>query len=152
MPSRAFFVAMLLLTTACASNPRPQTAPQSPTEFLDGYARQETTPGEERPPEPVTIGVFPTNSLAGISGATVRISYRIPRHPDNRRFRISWGDEGGEWGATEKSLDGADSPIAFDPFYINYLEPGSYTVTLTLIRMGEGGERTHRAVARFTVN
>ena len=123
----------LLFSISCSSNPKPQMAP------------------EEKPPEPTTIQASPSHALAGVVGATVRITYRIPRHPDNRRFRISWGDEGGEWGATEKSLDGADSPVAFDPFYINYLEPGSYTVTLTLIRSENGRERTYRAVARFTV-
>ena len=124
------------ISIACGSNPEPQVDPQSP---------------EERPPEPATIQASPSHSLAGISGATVRITYRIPRHPDNRRFRISWGDEGGEWGATEKSLDGENSPVAFDPFSIHYLGPGSYTVTLTLIRIENGKEKEYREIQKFTV-
>ena len=94
----------LLFAIGCGSNPKPQVTPQIP---------------EEKQPEPATIRVFPTHTLAaGVSGATVRVTYRIPRHLDNRRFRISWRDEGGEWGSTEKSLDGVDSPIAFNPFQI----------------------------------
>jgi hypothetical protein len=79
---RALFpLTALLFITACASNPKPQTAP--------GLQ-------EEKPPEKATINVYPRNSVAGIRGTTVRIEFRIERHPDNRSFLLEWGDEGGK--------------------------------------------------------
>lgn len=138
MTSRAvFLVAMLFLTTACASNPKPQTVPGMPKEV--------------KPPEPATISVYPGISAAGIKGATVRVEYRIERHPDNRSFYMNWADESGDWGGTGRSLDGENSEAAFNPIFLDRLYPGNYTVTLTLVRSENGKRREIRVRATFTI-
>lgn len=131
------FLLVLLFAIGCSSNPKPQVTPLSP---------------EEKPPEPVTLRVFPPNSLAGISGATIWIDYKITRHPDNRNYMVKWGDEGGEWGGTGRNLDGDNEPYTFPRIFVADLYAGQYEVRLTLIRIENGREKEYRALAKFSVH
>lgn len=131
-----FGISILLLTiSGCASNPKPQITPKQP---------------EERPPE-LVLKVYPTNLLAGISGATVRIEYRILPLSGNKSYRISWADEGGEWGAKGRDLDGENEPYVFPWIFVDRLSEGQYTVRLIVIRVERGEEKTHTISQNFTV-
>jgi len=121
------------ISTACSSNPKPQVGP------------------EEKPPEPITLKVYPTNSFAGTNGTTIRIEYRIAPHPGNRSYWISWSDEGGEWGGTGRSLDGDNEPYVFPQVFVSYLYAGQYEVRLILTRIENGKEKEYRAIQKFTV-
>jgi hypothetical protein len=134
-PKALLLVAALLFTTACASNPKPQTAPEPP---------------EERPEESV-VKVYPLNSLAGISGATVWIDYKIARHPDNRSYMVRWGDEGGLWGGTGRNLEGENEPYTFPRIFVDQLYVGSYEARLTVVRSENGKDKEYHTVQRFTV-
>lgn len=122
------------ISTACSSNPKPQVAP------------------EEKPPEPVFLKIYPPNSLAGINGATIWIDYRIYPHPDNRSYMVRWGDEGGEWGGTGRSLEGENEPYVFPRVWVERLYEGQYEVRLTLTRVENGREKEYRALAKFSVH
>ncbi|MBI2068909.1 MAG: hypothetical protein HYT67_02310 [Candidatus Yanofskybacteria bacterium] len=128
---------LLLFTIGCSSNPKLQVTPRSP--------------GEEKPPEPVALKVFPLISFAGISEVTIRIDYRIAPHPGNRSYWISWSDEGGEWGGTGRSLDGDNEPYVFPQVFVSYLYAGQYEIRLTLTRIENGKEKEYRAIQKFTV-
>ena len=128
---------LLLITTACASNPRPKVSP--------GQL-------EERPLEPATIEVYPLNSLAGVHGAIVWIDYTIARHPDNRRYLLRWGDELGPIGGTGKNLDGENEPYAFPRIYTSPLSAGQYSAELVVYRIENGKEKIYKAVQGFTIH
>ncbi len=131
-----FGISVLLLAIfGCASNPKSQTDPKQP---------------EERPPE-LVVKVYPTLTSAGISGATVRIEYRILPLPGNRSYRISWADEGGEWGAKGRDLDGENEPYIFPWIFVGNLFEGQYTVRLVVIRVENGEDKEHTVSQRFTV-
>lgn len=135
--ARSLSLFLLFSTSiACSSNPKPQVNPLSP---------------EEKLPEPITLRVFPPTSFAGVSGATVWIDYRIARHPDNRSYFINWGDEGGEWGGTGRSLEGDEEPYVFPRIFVQYLYEGRYEVRLTLKRIENGRAKEYRAIAKFSV-
>ena len=126
---------LLIMISGCASNPKCQTPPKQP---------------EERPPE-LVVKVYPTLTSAGISGATVRIEYRILPLPGNRSYRISWADEGGEWGAKGRDLDGENEPYIFPQLFVSNLFEGRYTVRLVLIRTENGEEKTYTSSQNFSV-
>ncbi len=128
--------AFLLFSIACSSNLRPQITPQVIQEY---------------PPKPVTLKIYPEMSLAGFKGATVRVEYRIARSPDNRSYSISWGDGGGQWGGTGKSLDGNDEPYVFPEIWIKELFEGQYEVCLTVVRIENGQEKEYHTVKKFFV-
>ena len=124
------------ISTACSSNPDPQVNPQTP---------------EEKPPEPITLKVTPQISMAGFQGATIRIDYRIARHPDNRSYRLTVGDEGSEIYGHERSLDGERERVQFNPIFIDNLYEGSYKAVLTLTRSEGGVEKKYIATKTFSV-
>ena len=131
-----FLCSFFSISIACSSNPKPQMNPLSP---------------EERPPEPVTLKVYPLTSFEGTNGATVWIDYKIARHPDNRIYFISWGDELGELGGTGRNLDGDKEPYTFPRIFIQYLYQGRYEIRLTLTRIENGRAKEYRASAKFSV-
>ena len=126
---------LLLAISGCASNPKSQTDPKQP---------------EERPPE-LVVKVYPTLTSAGISGATVRIEYRILPLPGNRSYRISWADEGGEWGAKRRDLDGENEPYIFPQIFVGNLFEGQYIVRLIVTREESGKEKEYTASQKFSV-
>ena len=91
-------------------------------------------------------------SAAGPRGATVQIAYTIARHPDNRRYYISWGDEYGPWGGKGESLNGTNAQVVFPHIFIDRLYEGNYTVVLQLTRIENGEEKEFVALARFSVH
>ncbi len=128
-------LAVFCAISACASNPRLNSVPQ-----------------EEKPPEPVSISVYPLNSVGGPFGATVWIDYRIAPNPDNRSYIIEWEDEAGPWGGQGKSLDGANEPYTFPRIFVERLTSGVYKVVLKVSRIERGKTKIYRAEKTFIVH
>ncbi len=129
-------VLLFVTCAACASNPK--------TNF-------QKDPFRDKPPEPVFVKVYPEVSIAGLFGTTVRIDYRIARNPDNRSFRLTWGDEDGLIGSTGKSLNGENELYAFPPVFVEHLYPGSYQTVLSVLRIENGKEKEYRASHKFLI-
>ena len=131
-----FGISILLIAIfGCASNPKPRTTPEQPNEQL---------------PE-LVVKVYPTLTSAGFSGATVRIEYRILPLRGNRSYRISWADEGGEWGAKGRDLDGENEPYVFPQIFVDRLFEGQYIVRLIVTRMENEEEKKYTASQKFSV-
>ena len=131
-----FLYLFFSISIACSSNPKPQTNPLSP---------------EGKPPEPITLKVYPLNSFEGTNGATVWVDYKIARHPGNRSYFINWGDELGELGGTGRSLDGDKEPYTFPRMFVQYLYQGRYEIRLILIQIEDGRAKEYRASEKFSV-
>ena len=132
-----FLYLFFSISIACSSNPRPQTTPQSPE--------------EAKPPNPITLRVFPPFSVAMLDGATVKVTFRIERHPDNRRYYIVWSDKVSELGRSGKALNGENEQAVFNPIFLARLYEGQYEVRLVLTRIENGEEKQYIAIERFQV-
>lgn len=76
--------------------------------------------------------------LAGPGGTDIPVQTLIPRHPDNRAFRLEWdGETCG--GATTRSLDGDGSP-ALQPIERLLVRAGQGTCTFVAAVFGPGGK------------
>lgn len=94
----------------------------------------------------VWIKAEPVVSIPQVGkGATVRIITHIPNDIRNRYEVVVWGDEDGELGRSEHTLNENDIPT--QQFYLEHLDEGKYQVVLVVYRT----DKQLRAEARFQV-
>ena len=107
--------------------------------------------------EEITLKIYPKIST---SPTTLKISWKIAPHPDNREFTIT-GYFGGDESETitgtvevfvhGKSLDGENERSAFDPIFIPLEDPGNYTVIASLKRLEHGKLKEYRTMGKFQI-
>lgn len=100
-------------------------------------------PQEERP---VSLNVYPKLVLAGMRTADVRVSWRIPRHKDNRMYSFVMQGENGDYDFVSGQLDG-DSQLVFPTCRIDHSSPcyrtvraGNYVFEACVYRKTNGKE------------
>lgn len=69
--------------------------------------------GDDIPPPPIKLDVFPKIVVAGMTTVQIRVNWRIQRHADNRKWSFVMQSTAGDFQLSEGSMDGEDSPILY---------------------------------------
>lgn len=94
----------------------------------------------------ITLTIHPKVALATeFKRATIRVEWRIPRHPDNRLWAFSYEADNGDSGSSQGQMDGGNSYVVYPictkenlrPCFREVL-PGIYEFWACVYRVTEG--------------
>lgn len=96
--------------------------------------------------EQITLSIYPKVAVASSQKrATIRVEWRIPRHPDNRRWAFGYQSDNGEASSSQASMNGENEQAVFPvctrenprPCFREVL-PGTYWFTACVYRVTDG--------------
>lgn len=98
--------------------------------------------------KPVAVDIYPKIVMASPKTAEVRVRWRIPRHPDNRKYSFVMNADNGDYNLTSGDLDGEYDQVTFPtciegnqrPCY-RTVRAGFYVFEACVYRITEGKSR-----------